>query len=284
MNMDLAKRHRLNRLLRYVFFCPAVSAALFLLVSCATGCVADSIIFQPPGGMAQPPGATLLEIEPGIRLAVRFSPPQEGGVLLLYSHGNAEDLGMIRYRMNQYVKRGYGIAAYDYEGYGQSDGTPSESAAYRDIERVWKWLVEEQKIPPESIVIHGFSVGSGPSCYLAEKVNARALVLEAPFRSTFAVAGVGFLPFNRFPNIDRIANINMPLLIIHGTSDRIIPYSHGKKLFETAKEPKKLYTVEGAGHNNILLKAGEGYWLTLKEFLDSNPPKRQEIPSPAIQE
>ena len=267
-------RHRWIRRIRYAFFCVTVPAVFFLLVSCATGCVADSIIFQPPGGTPQQPGATMLEVEPGVSIAVHFFPPEEGGTLLLYSHGNAEDLGMIRYRMNQYVEHGYGVAAYDYEGYGRSGGKPSESAAYRDIERVWKWLVEERKIPPESIVIHGFSVGTGPSCYLAEKVNARALVLEAPFRSTFAVAGVGFLPFNRFPNVDRIANIDMPLLIIHGDADRIIPYSHGRKLFETAKEPKQLYTVEGAGHNNLLLKAGDRYWTTLEEFLDSHPVKQ----------
>ena len=272
--MQRKKQHQQFRKFRYAFFCLAIPAALFLLLSCATGCVADSIIFQPPGGSPQQPGATMLEVEPGIRIAVRYFPPQEGGVLLLYSHGNAEDLGMIRYRMNQYVEHGYGVAAYDYEGYGMSDGTPSESAAYRDIERVWRWLVEEKKIPQESIVIHGFSVGTGPSCYLAEKVDARALILEAPFQSTFAVAGVGFLPFNRFPNIDRIANIDMSLLIIHGDADRIIPFSHGRKLFETAKEPKTLYTVEGAGHNNLILKAGENYWKTLRKFLDTNPAKQ----------
>ena len=80
-----------------------------------------------------------------------------------------------------------------------------------------------------------------------------------------------FLPFDRFPNIDRIAKIEMPLLIIHGDADRIIPHAHGEKLFEAANEPKKFYTVKGAGHNNILLKAGERYWMTLKEFLDSAP-------------
>ena len=264
-------RQRVFRTLRAGLISLAIAALSFGLISCATGCVADSIIFQPPGGSPQPPDVTMLEVEPGIRIAVRYSPPPENGVVLLYSHGNAEDLGMIRYRMKQYVERGCGIAAYDYEGYGQSGGTPSESATYRDIERVWTWLVEEQKIAPESIVIHGFSLGTGPSCHLAEKVKARALVLEAPFLSTFAVAGMDFLPLDRFPNIDRIAKIEMPLLIIHGDADRIIPHAHGEKLFEAANEPKKFYTVEGAGHNNILLKAGERYWMTLKEFLDSAP-------------
>lgn len=160
-----------------------------------------------------------------------YLPPPEGGYVLLYSHGNAEDLGSVRYRIRQYAERGYGVAAYDYEGYGQSGGEPSEAAACRDIERVWRYLVEERGVPPESIVIYGRSVGSGPSCFLAEKVPARALVLEAPFKSTFSVVGMGWLPFDRFRNIDRVAKIDLPLLIIHGTRDTVVPYSHGEAAF-----------------------------------------------------
>ena len=255
-------------------FCAAAAAVLLGAVLLALS--VERLLFRPPEKSRTPGDAeNRLMLPAGAEtIAVFYLPGPPGANTVLYSHGNAEDLGMIRYRMNQYVEHGYGVAAYDYEGYGMSDGTPSESAAYRDIERVWRWLVEEKKIPQESIVIHGFSVGTGPSCYLAEKVNARALILEAPFQSTFAVAGVGFLPFNRFPNIDRIANIDMPLLIIHGDADRIIPFSHGRKLFETAKEPKTLYTVEGAGHNNLILKAGENYWKTLRKFLDTNPAKQ----------
>ncbi|MBS1372316.1 MAG: alpha/beta hydrolase [Lentisphaeria bacterium] len=264
--MEKKTHNSRSRLLRLGLFCFALPATLLFLASCTAGCMADRIIFQPPRGTPQQSGATMLEVASGISIAVRFTPPPEGGRLLLYSHGNAEDLGSIRYRLSQYAERGYGIAAYDYEGYGASGGEPSEAAAYRDIERVWRWLTEERGIPPESIVIYGRSVGTGPSCYLAEKVNAGGLVLEAPFSSTFAVAGMGFLPFNRFPNIERIANIGMPLLIIHGTSDGIIPYSHGRKLFEAAKEPKKLHTAEGAGHNNILMKEGERYWQALAAF------------------
>ena len=123
-------------------------------------------------------------------------------------------------------------------------------------------------------MIYGRSVGSGPSCFLAEKVPARALVLEAPFKSTFSVVGMGWLPFDRFRNIDRVAKIDLPLLIIHGTRDTVVPYSHGEALFEAAAGPKRLYSVEGGGHNNLLFKAGERYWETLREFLAS--PERKE--------
>ncbi|MDR0932368.1 MAG: alpha/beta hydrolase, partial [Victivallales bacterium] len=255
------------KLRRVVLYCLAVPCVLFILIVCVAGCFADKVIFQPPDTRAIY-SETMLDLAPGIDISLRFTPPPNNGYVLLYSHGNAEDLWTIRYLMEEYSQHGYGVAAYDYEGYGHSGGKPSEAAAYRDIECVWNYLTAERKISPKSIVIYGRSVGSGPACYLAEKVDAKALVLEAPFTSTFAVAGLGFLPFNRFVNIDRIDKINMPLLIIHGDKDRIVPYSHGKKLFSVAKEPKQLYTAEGAGHNNIIRRERKRYWQTLKMFLN----------------
>lgn len=272
--MNRTEQNLRRRLRRLCLLCLAPPAALAGIVLFAAGCMADRVIFQPPGGTPAVPGTTMLEVAAGLSVAVLYLPPPEGGYVLLYSHGNAEDLGSVRYRIRQYAERGYGVAAYDYEGYGQSGGEPSEAAACRDIERVWRYLVEERGVPPESIVIYGRSVGSGPSCFLAEKVPARALVLEAPFKSTFSVVGMGWLPFDRFRNIDRVAKINLPLLIIHGTRDTVVPYSHGEALFEAAAGPKRLYTVEGGGHNNLLFKAGERYWEMLREFLAS--PERKE--------
>ena len=204
---------------------------------------------------------------PGCVDRVIFQPPPEGGITLLYSHGNAEDLASIAYRLSAYHAEGYGILAYDYEGYGEGSGTPSEAAAYRDIERCWRFLTVEKQIPPESIVIYGRSVGTGPAVWLATRRRALALVLEAPFTSTFAVAGLDWLPGDRFPNLDRIGRINQPLLIIHGDRDQVIPQRHGRKLADAAAAPKSFYNVGGAGHNNILLVAGREYWNNLREFL-----------------
>ena len=103
--------------------------------------------------------------------------------------------------------------------------------------------------------------------WLATRRRALALVLEAPFTSTFAVAGLDWLPGDRFPNLDRIGRINQPLLIIHGDRDQVIPQRHGRKLADAAAAPKSFYNVGGAGHNNILLVAGREYWNNLREFL-----------------
>lgn len=237
-----------------------------------SGCVADKIIFQPPSGTRPASPLRLLEVEPGVEISLRYlPPPSDEAPVILYSHGNAEDLSYMENFLQEYRRRGYGIAAYDYEGYGVSGGKPSEKSTYRDIDRVYRFLTDEAGISPERIVIYGTSVGAGPSCYLAEKSPAAALVLEAPFTSAFAVVKMGWLPGNRFRNLRRIGNIRIPVLIIHGDRDSVVPFSHGKKLYERANEPKKFYPVAGAGHNNIHLVAGESYW---KELAGHLPAKR----------
>ncbi len=244
----------------------AVPALLFFLV----GCAADKIIFQPPKGQQAFVPLIYLDVAEGVNISLRYLRPQsEDALVILYSHGNAEDLSYMEYYLQEYRARGYGIAAYDYEGYGASDGKPSEQNTYRDVERVYRYLTEEAGIAPGRIVIYGTSVGSGPSCYLAEKYPAAGLVLEAPFTSAFAVVKMGWLPGNRFRNIDRIGNIKMPVLIFHGDRDSVISYSHGQALFEKANEPKQFYLVKGAGHNNIHLVAGENYWQTLGAYFSA---------------
>ncbi len=232
------------------------------------GCVADRVIFQPPARRVEARGSFHLDLDGGAgRIAVRYLPAPAGGRTLLYSHGNAEDLALLADLVDACRARGYGILAYDYEGYGTSDGTPSEQAAYRDIERCWKFLTEEKRLPPSAIVVYGRSVGSGPATWLAARRRPFALVLEAPFTSAFAVVGLDWLPGDRFPNLKRIDRVKCPLLIIHGDGDQVVPLSHGEALYKRASAMKKLDKVRGAGHNDILETAGEAYWANLRAFL-----------------
>lgn len=258
------------KLFRIGLWSAASAAMAVLLLTTAVGCMADRFIFQPPqGNPAAAQKAELLPVAEKISIAVQHHPaPSEEAFTVLYCHGNAEDLSGLRYRLPQFTAHGYGIAAFDYEGYGASGGTPSEGNVYRDAERVWHYLTGEKKIPAERIVLYGRSLGSGPACYLAERFPAAALVLEAPFTSTFAVAGVAWLPGDRFPNLDRIRRVKCPVLIFHGDRDRVIPQEHGKALYEAAPGRKRLCPVPGAGHNNLTAVAGEAYWQELAEFLN----------------
>ncbi len=263
---DMEKKTR-----KTVFWKIAVRVVLYSLAFFVIlpGCVADKAIFQPPKSRFNDQKLLRLEVEPGVWVSLLYLPPPVADApVLLYSHGNAEDLSWLGPYLAEYTERGYGIVAYDYEGYGQSSGKPSEKNCYRDIDRVYRFLIEEAKILPEKIIIYGVSVGSGPSCYLAEKSRAAALVLEAPLTSAFAVVNMGWMPFDRFPNLKRIGNIRMPLLIIHGDRDTVINQSHGRKLFEAGNEPKQFYSVTGAGHNDIHSVAGDNYWNILNAFIE----------------
>lgn len=250
--------------------------------------LSEWILFQPPpfSGGRYPEGVFFIQGEgvPGPGLAVYYlPPPSENAPVLLYSHGNAEDLrtvsGLAQFlaegkRTGERGERGrygrYGVFAYDYEGYGASGGTPSEEAALRDIRLCWDYLTEVLSIPAESIVIFGRSVGCGPSVWLAGRTDPMALVLDSPFTDVFSVAALGFLPGSPFPNLERIADVKAPLLVIHGERDSLIPPGHGKTLYENApSEKKEWFPVPGAGHNSVISAAGENYRKRLANFLNS---------------
>ena len=253
------------------YFIRAIAAGVVLIVIWhLTGVLADKLIFQPPtDNYPELTGVEMLDLDGGGWIAIRFTPPADPeGTVFLHCHGNAENLRTLAWRQEMFRARGYGFCAFDYEGYGRSSGNPGEKAVEDDVLRVWRHLTEERHILPGRIVIHGFSLGTGAASFLASRTpGAKALILEAPFTSTYAVAGMQWVPGNRFPNIDYITAVQYPILIMHGDRDRIIPFAHGRKLYEKAPQPKRFYHVQGAGHNNIIAAAGENYWQCLKEFL-----------------
>lgn len=188
---------------------------------------------------------------------------------VLYSHGNAEDLGDLRPVLEQYRRHGFSILAYDYQGYGTSEGRPTEANTYQDIEAVYRYLTETKHIPADCIVAHGRSVGAGPATYLAMQKPLAGLILESPFVSAFRVVSpVPLLPFDRFPNLRRIRRVTCPVLILHGTADTTIPIWHGKRLFAAANQPKQCQWIEGAGHDDICW-SGDRYWGGILSFADT---------------
>ena len=200
-------------------------------------------------------------------LDVFYHPPQPGKPVILYSHGNAETLASIRPLLQEFISCGYGVLAYDYAGYGFSGGKASEKQVYCDVGSVYDFLTAVKKIPPQEIVVMGFSVGSGASCFIARKhPEIKALVLIAPFASAVEVMLPFALPGNRFNNRKCLQNIMLPVLIFHGDNDRIIPLRNSRKLYQTALGRKKLVVVKGAGHNDIFAFAGAGFFRELSNF------------------
>ncbi|KAI5078604.1 hypothetical protein GOP47_0006275 [Adiantum capillus-veneris] len=159
---------------------------------------------------------------------------------LLYSHGNAADLGqMYELFVELSIHLRVNLMGYDYAGYGQSTGKPNEYNTYADIEAAYECLERDYGAKQEDIILYGQSVGSGPTLDLAMRLpHLRAVVLHSPILSGLRV----MYPVKRtywfdiYKNIDKIGNVSCPVLVMHGTSDEVVDCSHGKRLWELCKE------------------------------------------------
>ena len=219
---------------------------------------ADRMIFQPPtpGYAENIEGILTTEKSDGQRVGMFYLPAAAGMPTLLWSNGNAEDIGYLKPRFESFHARGYGILAYDYPGYGISEGKPNEKGCYSACQAAWDHLTQKLGVPKNQIIIYGQSVGSGPSVWLASREKAAGLVLVAPFISAFrSVTRIPLFPKDRFNNISRIESITTPLLIVHGDQDGVIGQWNGKRLHELHPGPKQFLDVSGAGHNDIYLLA-----------------------------
>ncbi len=241
-----------------------VYAALCLLAYL----VSDRMIFLPPSATYRDGGETLsLTTADGVQISAVHLLNQRAEYTILYSHGNAEDLGLIAPLLAQLREWGFAVFAYDYRGYGTSRGTPLERGAYEDVDAAYAYLTRVLGVPPGRIIAYGRSVGSGPAVHLAARRPLAGLIVESAFVTAFRVlTRVPLLPFDKFRNIDEIARVSCPVLVMHGVQDDIVPVAHGRRLFAAALEPKRFLWVEGAGHNDFTLVAGDRQARALREF------------------
>ena len=130
-------------------------------------------------------------------------------------------------------------------------------------------MVENIGVDPDRIILFGRSIGSGPTCYIAEKYPVAGVILNCGLMSAMRVVFNlrWTLPFDKFPNIDRIANINCPIYIIHGRRDEIVPFYHAEDMYKASRHKYPPYYVDGAGHNNIE-KFAYDYLPRIKAFID----------------
>ncbi|MCU0566703.1 MAG: alpha/beta hydrolase [Oculatellaceae cyanobacterium Prado106] len=252
---------RLGRSLLIIYACICLYVFFF----------ADQQIFlPPPASYGRSPEILQLETTDRVKIAAVYLPNPAARYTLLYSHGNAEDLGLIRPLLKEMRAAGFAVMAYDYRGYGLSQGRPSEAGSYRDIAAVYQYLRETLRVPSEQIVVVGRSLGGAISTHLVAQQPVAGLVLESTFTKAFRVIlPFPIFPFEKFPSIDRLKSIRCPLLMIHGTDDRTIPLWHGQALYDAAAEPKQFWWVEGADHNDLTLVAGAEYFQKLREFVGS---------------
>lgn len=249
-----------------------IGLVLYLILLFYAWIFADRILFPAPKnpGYVQDEEVFFLETEKGSKIACKhWNADNPKGLTLLYSHGNGEDIGRIEEFLKTWISEGWSVITYDYPGYGHSPGKPSEFGCYQAIDAVFEHLTEQKGINPHKIVLWGRSLGTGPSCYLAEKKKVGGIILETPFMTAFrTVTETPFLPWDRFRNLERAPSIHCPSLVIHGKKDEVVPFRHGKRVYNALPEPKSFIEFETAGHNDLPETGGEKYRSSINEFFN----------------
>ena len=241
---------------------------LYVLASLFAFFFSDRMIFQPqPSGYRDDAGIIKLTSRNGAKISAKYLANPGATFTILFSHGNAEDIGDDESLLEGLRDAGFAVFAYDYQGYGTSEGKPSERNAYEDADAAYDYLVQTLHISPNRIIAFGRSVGGGPATDLAVRRPVAGLILESSFTSAFRVmTGIRFLPFDKFNNLGKIRRVRCPVLVIHGTRDSVINSSHGRQLFAAANDPKLSLWVENANHNDVSSVGGAIYYDSLKKF------------------
>ncbi|MCB0543269.1 MAG: alpha/beta hydrolase [Saprospiraceae bacterium] len=194
----------------------------------------------------------------GERLHSLFFPTRSGRAcgVVLYFHGNRDNLRRWGAMHRDFTPLGYDFLAPDYRGYGKSTGEPDEQHYYKDALLIYKWL--RKKYLPEEIVLYGRSLGTAMATYLAARAEARMLVLETPFDNIQGLLSSHlrsneppFEPAFRFPNDRYLREARLPVLIFHGTRDRVVPYASAANLKPLLKPGDEFVTIDGGSHNNL---------------------------------
>ncbi|KAL4581929.1 hypothetical protein LXL04_006463 [Taraxacum kok-saghyz] len=212
-----------------------------------------------------------LKTKRGTEIVAAYVKNPVASLTVLYSHGNAADLGQMYdlfCELSAHLR--VNLMGYDYTGYGQSSGKPSEQNTYADIEAAYRCLEETYGVKEEDVILYGQSVGSGPTLDLAARLpRLRAVVLHSPILSGIRV----MYPVKRtywfdiYKNIDKIPLVKCPVLIIHGTDDDVVDYSHGKQLYELCVEKYEPLWIKGGNHCDLELYPE--YIRHLKKFISA---------------
>jgi len=178
---------------------------------------------------------------------------------ILFSQGNVEDLGQsCSFFLGLGSRLNCNIFSYDYTGYGTSVGEPSEKNMYADIEAAWNKMQTKFGVRSENVIIYGKSFGCGPTIELASNIKFGGVILQTPMMSAMSIVSnsrtTGILKLlDAFNNIDKIARVTSPVLVIHGTEDEIVPFSHGQAIYKACPNPVEPLWVEGAGQHDLEL-------------------------------
>ena len=259
----------------------ALCAYLAILLAAYLG--QRRLMYFPDRSRTLPTEAGLHEVEErvidtpdGARLVAWYGKAHPGQPTILYFHGNAGSLAARAPRIERFMAEGWGVFMLSYRGYSGGTGSPSEAANVADAHLAYDALVASG-VDPRSIVIYGESLGTGVSARIAAEKPAAGLILDAPYTAIVEVAksAYRYLPVDTFLK-DRyetsaiIGKVRLPLLIMHGERDMVIPVAMGRALARLANEPKRLVTFPNAGHMDIYVDGNPGLE-TVRDWISRLP-------------
>ena len=222
----------------------------------------------------------------GTRLIAWYRPAETGKPTLLYFTGNAGNVADRAGKIRAIAADGYGVFIVNYRGYGGSGSRPTEKRLAKDAVSAYDYL-RGLGVAPHNIVLYGESLGTAVATKVSLQREARALVLESPFTSVVDVGKLAwpllplqFIMVDQFRTIDRIGSVDIPLLIVHGGRDAVIPLDMGRRIYHAANEPKTLQVVKRAGHNDLF---EQGAWTLVRDFLQTVELPEQVEAQPEIE-
>jgi len=209
----------------------------------------------------------------GVILSGWFIEAEKPRGVVLFCHGNA---GNISHRLDSiaiFHRLGLSTFIFDYRGYGESQGSISEEGAYQDVEAAWSYLVKIRETAPDEIIVFGRSLGGAVASHLAKNHNPKGLIIESSFTSVPDLAAdlypfipVRFLLRIKYETVKNLKFVNCPVLIVHSRDDDIIPFTHGRRLFDAAMPPKEFLEISGS-HNEGFVASGRYYVAGLNAFI-----------------
>lgn len=214
-----------------------------------------------------------LETSDGINLHGWYIPAAQPRGTVLFLHGNAGNISHRLDSIEMFHRLGYSTLIFDYRGYGNSGGKPTEQGTYRDAEAAWRYLTGQRHIPSCHIVLFGESLGGAVAAWLASRERPAALVIASGFTSVpdlgqqlYPYLPVRWLARIRYDTREYLRSVTAPVLVAHSPEDDIIPYEHGRALFAAANPPKQFLELAG-GHNDGFIFMREAWVRVLGDFL-----------------
>jgi len=256
------------------------AAALFLsaFLACA-GCVCravyvpDDVIHATPGMLGMPHEEASITTADGEVLGAWWIPARNPSGTVLFCHGNGGNISTCLEAARLINSMGLNVLLFDYRGYGRSTGSPSEEGTYRDAAAAWDYLVRVRGVRPETIVVWGKSLGGAVAARTAAEYKPAAVVIESAFTSIpDLVSDMGYPILSRcfsgcsHDTLAWVRRLEVPLLVIHSPQDEIVPFSHGRVLYDAAPLPKEFVAVDGS-HNTLSRASLPSYEASVRAFL-----------------